>query len=107
MKSFVLRHKILRAAAAAALILVGLAFAACGAGGGHSAAYKAGYDWAIQDIDSGAVPSPATRADADEVCGQAAIKGINGSNDSKEWTKGCTDAVLTHTATAKTSGGTP
>jgi len=53
MKSFVLPHKISRAAAAAvALILVGLAFAACGGRGGHSAAYKAGYDWAIQDVDS-------------------------------------------------------
>jgi hypothetical protein len=90
MKSVILRHKILYAAA---LILVGLAFTACG-GGGHSAAYQAGYDWATQNMAKAGELRQVTPSEADQGCGMIEKKtGVNGSNDPTEWIKGCADAV--------------
>jgi len=103
MKSFVLRHEIL--CAVAALILVGPAVAACGGGGaGHSPSYKAGYDFATQDMAPGNADAKiqANATQAGEVCGMLASKGLNGANDSKEWIQGCADAVTAH----KAAGGT-
>jgi hypothetical protein len=92
MKSVILRHKILYAAA---LILMGLAFTACGGGGGHSAAYQAGYDWASKGVAGAGAGElrQVNPSDADQGCGVLAKKGFNGSNDSTEWIKGCADAI--------------